>query len=110
MKGGAILAYLYEIKLLIGFTSAIVLAYAEQRFRIQQMKKDHTAMQKEIEAMQEELVKKADVSVCRIVHTEQKESTQVVLSTLDAGISNIREDIKNISFRLDQHIQFNGGR
>jgi len=52
---------------------------------------------------------KTDKTTCEKVHTSQRENMDMIIKTIEGGNKLIRDDIRHLTIRLDDHIQKNGG-
>ena len=98
---GNIFEHFRELWMIVAGVTAVAVAWGEMRWRVYRLQKDHSELKGTLAC-------KADVEICRIVHSEQKESLQMVLSTIELGFSGIRKDIRHLTDRLDTHIANNG--
>lgn len=81
--------------------AAVAAAWGEMRMKVNKLSKENDMIKAALD-------NKTDLSLCILKHGEQKESLQMVLSTIQMGNKQIREDIRHINDRLDTHIAMNG--
>jgi hypothetical protein len=100
---GSIFEHFSELRTIIIGAAFIVAGWVRMEVKTNNLTKAHNKMS-------EALKKKTNVETCEDKHSMAREGQQLIISTIERGFSEVREDIRHISDRLDNHIQFNGAK
>ena len=91
-----------ELWQVITAVALVAIAWGRMEMGMRALKRDHKRLQEEVDS-------KTDKTTCEIVHAQQREGMDLVVKTIETQTKLIRDDLRHITVRLDDHIQRNGG-